>query len=174
MHEHDERLKLALAGFRSARDRVDQAITAVKADSPESGDASHAILIPVMEALWWARSVDEEFLKEYGPAYTSSRQANPNGRLMDGIRYARNRGGHQRAVAVVNRGWTLPLRLPFVIGTHPRWRRAEELPSADNPHHESGKDVYQNSMAGDPVAITLRHVNEWFTEAESTLRTSKP
>lgn len=168
--DHDERLDIALEGFHTAMLRAQEAI-ANAAETPP-GEADRALLIAIMEPLWWASSVDEEFRKQYGTAYTSARDADRNGRLIKGITYARNRGGHQRAIAVVHEGSTWPMRFPTTWGVFLRWRRAEEIPPADHPHHDNGKDTYRQHLEGERVDTTLDRVMAWFRSAERLLRST--
>jgi hypothetical protein len=59
------------------------------------------------EALWWAVSVGDGFkglaaLQRFGwpnnGAYRNDRDNDPDGRVLEGVRYARDRCGHQLAI----------------------------------------------------------------------------
>ncbi|KIH97629.1 hypothetical protein LP52_18155 [Streptomonospora alba] len=150
---HDNRLELALSGFNGAVVRYREEVS--KHDGTDVG-----ALVPVTEALWWAISVDEEYRKEYADWYKSRRDQDRDGRLMLGVRYARNRCGHQRAIAI-NRhnGMAWPAHWPSRWGAV-TWK--QELPPADNPNQEHGKDVYWEHLAGRDVGNTLVAVENWF------------
>jgi hypothetical protein len=83
-------LALAYRGFQDAERRYELASLQTNPLGP---------FIPLTEALWWAVAADEG-LRDLVPTYQAQRDADPIGSLLHGIRYARNRLGHQRALAV--------------------------------------------------------------------------
>lgn len=86
------RCKVARTGF-------DQAVVRYEAQVA-MGDNVDALslLVPLAEALWWAISLDEEY-DGLEVNYRATRNADETGRLLLGLRYARNRCGHQRALS---------------------------------------------------------------------------
>ena len=140
----------------------------------------------LFEALNWAVVIDD-FIREH---WTENgrrlgwrwRQRVPNGALMDGVRFARNRVHHQWAMAISLE------HLPATGAHAPRgadeppfawaWRSVEDLPS---PHpeehkklganalaaHEHGHAMYKAELAGQPVRATLAGLNDLFAVALS-------
>ncbi len=130
-------------------------------------DAAARLLVPLTEALWWARALDE-YLDTQGAdreAYREKRRTHRLGQVMIGVRYARNRAGHQLArVLDYREGVTIPVRLPFRMGDY-KWRPLSQLPPPppDKPDHR-GKEAYDRLLAIQPVTNTLDDVTAWFRE----------
>lgn len=156
-------LRAAQTGFRSAMDRF-LTTTRQRNLGPET------YFVPITEALWWAASVDEGYEKLYGQPYRDARDKDARGSLLLGVRYARNRGGHQRALVVEHRkgGLTVPIRLPMSIpGPSFRWRSVGNLPPADRGYEfPTGKASYEKNLAGKLASETLSNVADWFDQAE--------
>src|SRR5262245_13514806 len=94
-HEQDDgTLPLAERGFRAACERLHTTGPAV--NIPDA-------FVALAEVLWWAVSLDEGYQTRDGASYTSRRDTDPDGRLWHGVRFARNRAGHQRLVMVWRR-----------------------------------------------------------------------
>ena len=120
--------------------------------------------MPLVEALWWSVSADEEFDKADESRYRGRRNSDRDGQVMQGIRYVRNRCGHQRAVVVERQGGlTVPFTVPIKIIVKCHWRPVDRLPPADNARFEAGREEYASMMAGQEVRTTLEHVANWFT-----------
>lgn len=162
------RLHVAVIGFEDARQRV-------RGLRPTDGRARHFIL--VTEALWWASSVDEGLTKlPQGTRSRSYRDAvaqDPRGGLVHGLRYARNRSGHQRALATTLT-WPLfvghpMLRIPFpqhLETLQVAWLPASQLPAADPKfHHPSQEAAYITHLQHRLVEDTLAEASAWFAEA---------
>ncbi len=104
-------LRAVLTGFDGARHRLNTA--AVPGAPPE------AVYVPLAEALWWAVIVDNGFeeLANTGGLHRwptrkhrqDTRNADRSGRVLVGLRYARDRCGHQPALMALEDGWRLPL-----------------------------------------------------------------
>ena len=156
----ESRAAFALRGLREAWQRF----------SKVSGDPANeeAAMIALVEALWWTVSLDEEYGKAFGPLYKTERDADERGRVIDGIRLARNRGGHQRALLVEKRELTWPIRWPATFGLFFRWRPVEDLPPAD-PRYEARekplRTAYEMWLSGRPADQTVREVLAWFDYA---------
>src|SRR6266516_797637 len=107
--------------------------------------------VALAEVLGWAGSLDEGYRARDGEHYTRRRDPDPDGRLWQGVRFARNRAGHQRLVMVRRHPGaelgTLVLdvsRLDTV--TELVWRPATELPvDPRHPDHE-GRRVYEGGL----------------------------
>jgi hypothetical protein len=165
-HDPEFMLGAALTGFGKARERF------VAQAAP--GAAPQDVYVPLAEALWWAVTVDVGFEelsgsgKRYRPNlanYQQARDGNQAGRALLGLRYARDRCGHQRALAAVEDGLSLPTTFPNALGERFRWRRSSELPPPD-PKFPSVKlqPYYDNILAGKPASMTLAWAAEWFSQ----------
>jgi hypothetical protein len=160
-------LETAILGFHQARVRFQQ---------HDSEAVAETVFVPLSEAMWWAVSVHEGFIEVGGQDYQKMRDE-PGGRLLRGAKFARNRLGHQRALAVERvegQMWpvTWPMRwFEFV------WRPAAELPPPDQLR-PAELACYENYLAGKPAWQTLDSCAVWFehcrNELSSTLGISWP
>jgi hypothetical protein len=125
---------------------------------------------PLAEVLWWAVSLDEGFRARDGERYVSRRDADSDGQLWQGVRFARNRAGHQR-LAMVRRlpGAGLGTLMLGVsrLGTVTElvWRHASELPSDPSHPDDRGRHVYEQALQGRPVRRTIDALRRWFDKA---------
>lgn len=156
-------LRVARTGFLNAMDRFQQA-------TQQPNARAEACFVPITEALWWAVSLDEGYEKLQGKAYKDDRAQDVRGMKLLGVRYARNRGGHQRALVVEHHkgGLTVPIRVPIVIpGPSFRWCAVDKLPPAD-PGFEfpNGRKSYEDHLAGVRASETLAEGADWFAHVE--------
>lgn len=89
-----------------------------------------------------------------------------DGKLLSGIRYARNRALHQFAEIVkMVRGAALPIALAAPLWEF-EWRLVSELPPPDSTHNnksqKAGEAVYKDKLAGTPARFALDAVARWF------------
>jgi hypothetical protein len=113
---------------------------------------------PLGESLWWLVVTDELLEDHIGrESYLAKRDASTEGRLLKGIRYVRNRVGHDhdlyRLVYLVT-GANLPINLPMSFHEW-RWRPSSELPALTEKWHRRGEEVYEAEMAGRPAHIAI-------------------
>lgn len=154
-------LGTALRAFHSAKRRFE-------ASSNTPTPLAEDLYIPLAESLWWAVSVDEGFARIDGPDYGTERDADTSGRIFRGLKYARNRCGHQRALAIKEQGLALPARLPFTLGVYFRWRPLADLPPADPAFRDArGARTYEEWLAGRPATRTLEAMAQWFAHAQN-------
>ena len=162
-------LRAALKGLGSAWQRfLDQA-------SP--GAAAEDVFVPLSEALWWTVSADDGFehLARTDPGYRPNlgdyRQARGKdryGRVLCGLRYARDRCGHQRALVAVETGLTFPIAFPVAFGEFFRWRRSDQLPPPDPKFRGAAlRSDYDSLLAGRPASQTLEAAAKWFEQEQS-------
>lgn len=166
-------LRVALQGFAAAKVRV--------ADLNVPARPEHRF-VAITEALWWARAIDENFRKIGKPnsasvSYASAAAADDDGQILPGVRYARNRSGHQLHLATT---LTWPLirgMLPLTAlreGHRPVfsswvivWRPFAALPPPDPQHQDlAGQRGYKEHLAGQIVSVTLEQLSRWFAKAE--------
>jgi hypothetical protein len=171
---HDPRfmLRAALAGFDGARDRFH--VAAVPGARPE------LVFVPLAEALWWAVSVDDGF-KELAErqglgwankgAYRNDRDNDPDGRVLEGVRYARDRCGHQLALAALEGELTLPFHLPNTLGPAFRWRPSDQFPQPTDKNAfanaEKKRPCYDTWLAKRPASMAVESAAKWFAHAVS-------
>jgi hypothetical protein len=163
---HDPRfmLRTALRGFEGARQRF------VSEAAP--GAAPEDVFIPLSEALWWAVTADDGFedLARNGEgshpnvgAYRSAKSKDPHGRVLSGLRYARDRCGHQRAPVAVEQDLTLPFTLPVTLGKFFRWRQSDQLPTADRKFRSNElQPDFDRLLAGRLASEFLESAAKWF------------
>lgn len=73
---------------------------------------------------------------------------------MHGLRHARDRCGHQRALVAVEDGLRLPFVLPAVLGEFFCWRSSRQLPAPDPKFRSEGlRPDYDGLLAGRPASI---------------------
>jgi hypothetical protein len=163
-------LHTALGGFDGARGRFHAA--AVPGARPE------LVFVPLAEALWWAVSVDDGF-KELAAlqglgwsnngAYRNDRDNDADGRVLEGVRYARDRCGHQLALAALEGGLTSPFRLPNTLGPAFRWRTSDQLPQPTDKsafaNAEKKRPHYDTWLAKRPASMAVESAAKWFTHA---------
>jgi hypothetical protein len=119
--------------------------------------------VSAVEFANWACALDErqrETASTDAEMYRSDRNANPDGRVIGGIRFVRDR--------TRIRWWSRPCPTPadFFAAFPPRlslgivWRNVDELPEPDgrgrtNKHCEPERDAYRDHMQGKPTWVTL-------------------
>lgn len=147
--------------------RVHQAFERFRQHSTRNSPAEE-ILLPLVEALCWAVSADEELSKDdnggKNQKYLDDRQKDPDRQLLPAIRYARNRYGHQRALVIEkHNARTYPRRYPSAYVTI-KWRPAAQLPHGDQPQHNLGQQDYETHLEGRRAEDTLERVAAWFAK----------
>jgi hypothetical protein len=137
-------------GFRRAVERLETAVALGTEDASET-------FIPLFEALNWAYA---------GKLETSLKRGTPSAEVARGVRFARNRVGHQWADAIelldtptasgpVVKGRS-GARPPTVVKSW-CWRSVAELPNAPKGHEDRvGQRLYTVQLAGKPVLDALR------------------
>jgi hypothetical protein len=121
-------LRAALRGFAGARERL--------RTRAAPGVLPEVVFVPLAEALWWAVSPGDGFdeLASEGTgwanrgAYRDARKTDTSGRVLIGVRYARDRCGHQLAMAALEDGLRPPFSFPNTPGVSFRWRPSGQLP----------------------------------------------
>jgi len=162
-------LRAALKGFENARQRfISQAVP---------GAAPEDVFAPLSEALWWVVTVDDGFgdlagtRAGYRPNlgdYQTARSKDRCGQVLNGLRYARDRCGHQRALVAAEEGLSLPFTLPVVLGEFFRWRRSDQLPPPDrNFRSKELRPDYDRLLAGRPASESLESAAKWYAQEQA-------
>lgn len=128
------------------------------AGMPPPGPASN-IFVPLGEALMWVCSLDEMLSSAGGIGYTQTRDADPDGCVIRGLRYARNQQVHGVVVATVFHGGAVPgLMVPgrAAPGQPPtyRWISRNQLPPPGKPQGQL-EPAYDQHLDGREVLVTL-------------------
>jgi len=104
-------------------------------------------------------------------AYREARNKDTSGRVLRGVRFARDRCGHQLALAALEAGLRAPLRFPNTPGAFFRWRPSDELPlPTDEKRREQAEKIreyYDTWLAGRPAIMTVESAAKWFAHAVS-------
>lgn len=159
-----EKRELGLLAVESAISRAREA---------QSGADEISFFASVAEAVWWLTMLDETLWKEKydGVSYESIRYSSPEGVLLIGLRYARNRQVHDTKVTGMQGN---PLLGQDDAGSDPwRWRSldARGVPAYEPQEGrwgENGEQVYRDLMATHEVLPTLQRaagfLDHWIGE----------
>ncbi|WBM79271.1 hypothetical protein KIV56_12540 [Cryobacterium breve] len=117
---------------------------------------------PLAESVWWAICIDEEL--EAVEGYRSRRNTDPQGNVVNGLRYARSALGHHRFFAVQTAGGlSIPYVIPYKIETFGAWLPVADLPDFDQ--QSTFRPRYEQYVAGRRVLDTLVDAAGWFDRA---------
>lgn len=139
-------------------------------EARDAADASQgSVVVPCLEALWWARALDEFFEQPPNGGYEVRRASDPVGRICNGVRWARNRGGHSfHSVLAYSPGATWPMRWPMRFGDF-NWVSMDEMRVMPNSRRDrTAEEVYAKHMAGRPVIHALTDVLDWLQREAAT------
>src|SRR6185437_13033916 len=101
--------------------------------------------------------------------YREARGKDQFGRVLCGLRYARNRCGHQRALVAAEDGLRLPFVLPAVLGEFFRWRPSDQLPPSHRKYeNEELRQEYDSLLAGRPASEALESAAKWFAQERNS------
>lgn len=143
---------LGIQGVVEARPRWQQAHDLADADR---------FTIAVTEALMWAAAVDE-MLRGHRP-YRTYRDGSEGGRLLVGLRWARNQGVH-RCVAAhsTGLGHGYPRRYPTPDQFEATWLPRSALPPEKKQNLHDQK-AYDDDVAGKDVRLSLWAIDDFLT-----------
>jgi hypothetical protein len=140
-------LQLALLGFHGARVRHE----AVRTDA-----APLQTFLPLAEAVYWARVLDEALAKTWA-GYERALSGAPCAQLVPGVRYARNVKTHRLAMTLGTVDGVVFPATPPIAMREVVWLPSSELPASDHRGSvaEAQRTAYDNHLAGRPVRHTL-------------------
>lgn len=146
-------LRLCLLAFSVACDRLDCAFGSEERTYAAAG-----------EVLFWAVACDEGFDSLLEGDYRSARNKDAAGRYLLGMRWARNRMTHQRALLVVhNYGAQLDSAVldKAVIDTvdHLKWASAADV--TQDARYDFGRPEYERLMEGRPISSAIESARSW-------------
>jgi hypothetical protein len=132
-------------------------------DATRMQDNEDVALKAVCQTVWWARALDEFHEKASGQVYKNLRDGDDSGKHMVGIRYARNRGGHQVAELIrITGGAYFPILLPAPFFEFV-WRDLAELPAPDPRWPDvAGAKAYEDHLQAVPVRMTFQYLIDFF------------
>ncbi|MFS8096785.1 hypothetical protein LFM09_06545 [Lentzea alba] len=159
--EDVRRLRLALAGFRAAKIRHDQA--------RDHRDLENSYTSAV-EATMWVVAINDQLRKFYSHSYENARDNNTYGMVMRGVLWVRNRHAHQLPVTVDEDPTTFFGGTKGIISLSAgmRWRKVAELPPPDRRFLDpTGEANYQTHLEGRSTNDVLNSCDLWFSELES-------
>lgn len=124
------------------------------------------------EVLLWAASLDEGYTELLGDTYKAARDGSADGRILPGVRWARNRVAHQQALALTKvygaeLGHLVLGESRLGVATHIIWRNADELRPGRN---DGGRAVYERDLQGQPIADAVARLQAWFSGPARNLR----
>lgn len=168
VHDQKFMLEVALLGFDCARQRF--------LATSRLGAAPDHVFVPLTEALWWTVSADDGFadLADSGAIaswpskadYRAARNRDTSGRVLAGLRYARDRCGHQLALVAVEDRLRFPFGLPNTTGQAFRWRPSAQIPQPAEPGRQNQaqrwRPSYDSLLAGRPAAMAVESAAMWF------------
>ena len=125
---------------------------------------------PLGEALFWLCSLDQLLIDVHGSSYEDVRDKDPDGRLVPGLRFARNRVAHGVEVASVseinpeNAVLGLGILGQMRLGTPANltWSRFDAIPLPPPKLRRPAQEAsYQEHLAGKAVFETVEDGVQW-------------
>lgn len=140
------------SAIRRAQTAIRQAVARTQ-QAAEQRD-SDLVFVGYVETVVWACALDDLLRKMEPGSYAERRDADPGGRVLRGLRWARNQGVHQLIALHRNAdGATFPMTFPVRFDFNPIWHQRTIAPKA-RPDERSER-AYDAEVAGKPVAWTL-------------------
>ncbi len=137
---------------RRAERALDGALSRLDADERNTVDPDDLYAV-VGEALGWLIALDKWHLIET-PGYAAARAADPDGQLLVGLKYARNRVQHGlRAMLGVSGGFGFPMRFPLKFSEFV-WHNIPRYP--EDKSHPDQRRGYDELLVGEMARTTLR------------------
>jgi len=121
--------------------------------------------LAIANSVIWACILDEALENRLGRSYTDTRSGNRSGRVLDGLRLARNAIVHGQTFAIRPGGMAFPLDYPLYYGP-PVWKSAAELmrswtPRFQGPGFQRLRATYEQEIAGTNIGAPLWTAREW-------------
>jgi hypothetical protein len=159
-------LQLALRGFHGSKNRL--------ARAAGMGDVE-ASFHAATEALWWACALDEQFIARSRPHrntpgwYELQREQDYSGRVLRGMRYARNRTTHALPMTISEGDFFMEEFTDDFRGL--AWQPLEALPEPPDEHRAAeDRSRYGEVLAGRDVEGTLDRAATWFGSLQNDVR----
>ncbi|MDX3374185.1 hypothetical protein PV390_07160 [Streptomyces sp. ME02-6991-2A] len=147
-------LQVALSGFHAARVRYFNML--------DEGHPEEHLIIPAVEATYWACVLDERLEKE-DSVYESSQEYGRG--IMLGTRFARNRATHQLPMLIRKiPGIIAPIRAPIRV-EEMVWMPVKDLPEGRPAPRQ--QTHYEAHLASKPVRHTIDQIADWFASEQN-------
>jgi hypothetical protein len=122
--------------------------------------------LSIANSVIWACILDEALTARLRAAYKSARDSDRSGRVLDGLRLARNAIVHGQTFAIQPEGMPYPIDYPLFYGP-PLWKSYDELTRDWTPWgstsaaHLQLREVYEHEIAGSNIGAPLWTAREW-------------
>lgn len=143
-------------------------VTSLEATKMEASD----IYLAVANTAVWASALDEALSQapDARVNYKSARDADEAGRVVLGLRLARNGFIHGEQFAIEAQGLDYPLSYPLSFGPL-RWKRYEDLtrtwtPKVREPLLSAMRISYEDEVAGELAIDPLVRAHRWFAQVQ--------
>lgn len=140
-----------------------------RAERAHAEDLENGFYAAVAESVWWATAVDEAMWKldVLGDSYVNVREDSDDGKLLPGIRYARNRQVHDLEVTGMQ-GNPLLGSPASDARNFWLWRHLDDpgVPSyspKEGVWEKHGESVYVSYLAGTPIIDSLHRVKSFLS-----------
>lgn len=147
-------------------DRHDRALNAVKLTVSAISLASpQPVWVRAGSALLWVCALDEQFWSE--TAYNSTRNVDTDGKVIPGMRFARDRAAHGIEVVSSEGGLHYPLFADGTLDFSPEWMPRGSMQTT--PRDEKAEQVssYDNFLIGASVYDTFASAVQWFDRMQA-------
>jgi hypothetical protein len=124
------------------------------------------VLKALCHALFWACALDEWLKRRHPSSHEGFVKSDPDGEVMKGLRYARNRVVHQfQQLLYLGSGPSFPIRLPVVFFEY-KWKPSARLPPPDLKYPQADlRAAYDARLARKAARHTLSQVRQFFGRA---------
>lgn len=120
-----------------------------------------------VEGAWWALALDDALENHLNRIYKEARDADPNGLIVRGMRWLRNRHAHD-ILLTASGGAKKPFLVPpggigmFYISPSNRWLKSDDIIGNRPDRSASLKPDYDEHVAGLPLYMSLQMALSWF------------
>lgn len=146
-----------------------RALKRYKDDELQLGDGDHRLATEtsLFESLVWIHSLNEQLRNDHASgkgAFDSHKEATYAGRLVDGLRFARNSYLHHSLVSVRNvEGIVFPVRFSFRTSSRLAWQPLSH--AAQTARRDDGAaHAYSTYLVHADVLVTLNKGRDWLLQ----------
>jgi hypothetical protein len=146
-------------------ERLDRALSAVKLTVTAILSVSpQPVWVRVGSALLWVCALDEQFRSD--SAYNTSRNVDIDGRVIPGMRFARDRAAHGIEVITSEGGLRYPLFADGTLDYSPKWMPRNSMQTAPPGDRREQVDSFDNYLIGASVYDTFNAAVRWFERVQ--------
>jgi hypothetical protein len=127
--------------------------------------------VNAVQAAWWVASIDEQLQRQHRTRYPRRRRKDPDGLIVAGIRWIRDRHTHQVPITTGRDETPFFPGPPFyLVAGSPQWLPSSAVAAPDLSDLTPGQKrtytlltkLYDEHVAGKTVVDTLRAALRWF------------